>query len=103
MRLHASGSADWKNVNRKLGVTRVVDLSPLRSSYEALGMPKARSSLDNERFFLMDAIESGIVKLPARPSRRNIPVGHADVPQHWDTSGNDMAKKGRGKAAVLDR
>jgi len=51
----------------------------------------------------MDAIESGIVKLPRVPVADNIPGG--DMPMFrniWEHIRDDMPKKGRGKAAVLD-
>src|SRR5712672_3809560 len=73
-------------VNRKLGLSRVIDLSAtpffLRGSGYAEGtlFPWAMSD-----FSLMDAIESGIVKLPRVPIADNVPGG--DTPKFrnlWD-------------------
>ena len=91
-------------VNRKLGLTRVIDLSAtpffLRGSGYAEGtlFPWAMSD-----FSLMDAIECGIVKLPRVPVADNIPG--ADMPKFrnlWEHIGKKMPKKGRGKAKNLD-
>jgi type III restriction enzyme len=52
---------------------------------------------------LMDAIESGIVKLPRVPVADNIPGG--EMPKFrnlWEHIRSRMPKKGRGKAAILD-
>ena len=54
-------------------------------------------------FSLMDAIESGIVKLPRVPVADNVPG--ADMPRFrdlWQHIGPKMPKKGRGKAGTLD-
>ena len=51
----------------------------------------------------MDAIESGIVKLPRVPVADNIP--NSEMPTFrnlWHHIGKKMPKKGRGKAASLD-
>ena len=51
----------------------------------------------------MDAIESGIVKLPRVPIADNISGG--DMPKFrelWKHVGPNMPKKGRGKAGELD-
>ncbi len=51
-------------------------------------------------FSLMDAIESGIVKLPRVPVADNVPSG--DMPKFrnlWHHIGTKMPKKGRGKTA----
>jgi type III restriction enzyme len=91
-------------VNRKLGVSQVIDLSAtpffLRGSgyVEGTLFPWAMSD-----FSLMDAIECGIVKLPRVPVADNIPG--ADMPMFrnlWEHIGKRMPKKGRGKASVLD-
>jgi len=91
-------------VNRKLGVSRVMDLSAtpffLRGSGYAEGTLFPWTMSD---FSLMDAIECGIVKLPRVPVADNIP-GH-DMPMYrnlWEHIGKKMPKKGRGKAAFLD-
>ena len=91
-------------VNRKLGLTRVVDLSAtpffLRGSGYAEGTLFPWTMSD---FSLMDAIECGIVKLPRVPVAENIPG--SDMPMFrnlWDNIGKDMPKKGRGKGGELD-
>ena len=91
-------------VNRKLGVTRVIDLSAtpffLRGSGYAEGTLFPWTMSD---FSLMDAIECGIVKLPRVPVADNIPGG--EMPKFrnlWEHIRNRMPKKGRGKAKTLD-
>ena len=91
-------------VNRKLGITRVIDLSAtpffLRGSGYAEGTLFPWTMSD---FSLMDAIECGIVKLPRVPVADNIPGG--DVPKFrnlWEYIRKRMPKKGRGNAGVLD-
>lgn len=91
-------------INRKLGVTRVIDLSAtpffLRGSGYAEGTLFPWTMSD---FSLMDAIECGIVKLPRVPVADNIPG--ADMPMFrtlWEHIRKDMPKKGRGKAKELD-
>jgi type III restriction enzyme len=91
-------------VNRKLGLTRVIDLSAtpffLRGSGYAEGTLFPWTMSD---FSLMDAIECGIVKLPRVPVADNIPG--ADMPKFrnlWEHIGKKMPKKGRGKAKNLD-
>ena len=88
-------------VQRKLGVLRVVDLSAtpffLRGSGYAEGTLFPWTMSD---FSLMDAIESGIVKLPRVPIADNIPGG--DMPKFrnlWEHIGKKMPKKGRGRNA----
>ena len=87
-------------VKRRIGVRQVVDLSAtpffLRGSGYAEGTLFPWTLSD---FSLMDAIESGIVKLPRVPVADNIPGG--DMPKYrvlWETIRGDMPKKGRGKA-----
>jgi len=67
-------------VNRKLGTTRVTDLSEtlflLRGSGYAAGMLLPWAISD---FSLMDAIECGIVKLPRVPVAENIPGNEMPV------------------------
>jgi len=54
-------------------------------------------------FSLMDAIESGIVKLPRVPVAENIPGGEMPMFRNlWENIRKDMPKKGRGKAENLD-
>ena len=91
-------------VSRKLGVNRVIDLSAtpffLRGSGYAEGTLFPWTMSD---FSLMDAIESGIVKLPRVPVADNIPGD--DMPKFrnlWEHIGKKMPRKGRGKAAKLD-
>ncbi len=91
-------------VNRKLGVTRVLDLSAtpffLRGSGYAEGTLFPWTMSD---FSLMDAIECGIVKLPRVPVADNIPG--SEMPRFrnlWEHIRPKMPKKGRGSAAVLD-
>ena len=93
-----------EGVNRKLGVTRVIDLSAtpffLRGSGYAEGTLFPWTVSD---FSLMDAIECGIVKLPRVPVADNIPGG--DMPKFrnlWEHIRTKMPKKGRGKAGSLD-
>src|SRR5580658_7879343 len=91
-------------VKRKLGITRVMDLSAtpffLRGSGYAEGTLFPWTMSD---FSLMDAIECGIVKLPRVPVADNIPGG--EMPKFrnlWENIRADMPKKGRGKAKSLD-
>ena len=86
-------------VKNKLGVGQVVDLSAtpffLRGSGYAEGTLFPWTVSD---FSLMDAIESGIVKLPRVPVADNIPGG--DMPKYrvlWETIRGAMPKQGRGK------
>jgi type III restriction enzyme len=91
-------------VARKLGVSRVIDLSAtpffLRGSGYAEGTLFPWTMSD---FSLMDAIECGIVKLPRVPVADNIPGG--DMPKFrslWEHIRTRMPRKGRGKAKKLD-
>ena len=91
-------------LNRKLGVSRVVDLSAtpffLRGSGYAEGTLFPWTMSD---FSLMDAIECGIVKLPRVPVADNIPGG--DMPMYrnlWEHIRTKMPKKGRGKSEALN-
>ncbi|HRE12896.1 MAG TPA: DEAD/DEAH box helicase family protein [Usitatibacteraceae bacterium] len=91
-------------VNRKLGVSRVVDLSAtpffLRGSGYAEGTLFPWTMSD---FSLMDAIECGIVKLPRVPVAQNIPGDEMPMFRNlWENIRKDMPKKGRGKAEGLD-
>jgi type III restriction enzyme len=85
-------------VKRKIGLALVYDLSAtpffLRGSGYAEGTLFPWTMSD---FSLMDAIESGIVKLPRVPVADNIPGG--DTPKFrnlWDFIGKKLPKKGRG-------
>lgn len=91
-------------VNRKIGLSRVIDLSAtpffLRGSGYAEGTLFPWTMCD---FSLMDAIECGIVKLPRVPVSDNIPG--EDMPKFrnlWENIRKKMPKKGRGKAKTLD-
>ena len=93
-----------QTVAQDLGVGRIVDLSAtpffLRGSGYAEGTLFPWTVSD---FSLMDAIESGIVKLPRVPVADNVASG--DMPKFrdlWRHIGKKMPKKGRGKAASLD-
>lgn len=91
-------------VNRKLGVSRVIDLSATPfflsgSGYvEGTLFPWTMSD-----FSLMDAIECGIVKLPRVPVADNIPGGETLIYRHlWDHIRAEMPKKKRGAEGELD-
>jgi type III restriction enzyme len=91
-------------VNRKLGLSCVIDLSAtpffLRGSGYAEGTLFPWTMSD---FSLMDAIECGIVKLPRVPVAENIPGN--DMPMYrdlWKHIGPKMPKAGRGKAGALN-
>jgi type III restriction enzyme len=91
-------------VQRKIGVTRVMDLSAtpffLRGSGYAEGTLFPWTLSD---FSLMDAIESGIVKLPRVPIADNIPGGEMPMYRElWKHISKQMPKKGRGKSSGLD-
>jgi type III restriction enzyme len=93
-----------ERVQRKLGLLRVIDLSAtpffLRGSGYAEGTLFPWTMSD---FSLMDAIESGIVKLPRVPVADNIPGNEMPIFRDlWKNIRSDMPKKGRGKAASLD-
>ena len=92
-------------VNRKLGVTRVYDLSAtpffLRGSGYAEGTLFPWTMND---FSLMDAIECGIVKLPRVPVADNY-INRDEMPMFrnlWEHIRKDMPKKGRKKGGKLD-
>lgn len=91
-------------VNRKLGLSRVIDLSAtpffLRGSGYAEGTLFPWTMSD---FSLMDAIECGIVKLPRVPVAENIPGDELPVFRNlWENIRKDMPKKGRGSNQELD-
>jgi type III restriction enzyme len=91
-------------VNRKLGLSRVIDLSAtpffLRGSGYAEGTLFPWTMSD---FSLMDAIECGIVKLPRVPVAENIPGKEMPMFRDlWENIRKDMPKKGRGKGEELD-
>jgi type III restriction enzyme len=91
-------------VNRKLGLSRVIDLSATPfflsgSGYvEGTLFPWTMSD-----FSLMDAIECGIVKLPRVPVAENIPGNEMPVYRNlWENIRKDMPKKGRSQGGELD-
>ncbi len=91
-------------VKRKLGISRVVDLSAtpffLRGSGYAEGTLFPWTMSD---FSLMDAIECGIVKLPRVPVAENIPGSEMPMFRNlWENIRKDMPRKGRGKSGALD-
>ena len=93
-----------ETVKRKLGVRQVVDLSAtpffLRGSGYAEGTLFPWTVCD---FSLMDAIESGIVKLPRVPVSDNIPGGEMPMFRNlWEHIGGDLPRSGRRKADSLD-
>jgi type III restriction enzyme len=96
--------AGLEAVNRKLGLSRVIDLSAtpffLRGSGYAEGTLFPWTMSD---FSLMDAIECGIVKLPRVPVAENIPGNEMPVFRDlWEHIRKDMPKKGRGQGEDLD-
>jgi type III restriction enzyme len=91
-------------VQRKLGLSRVIDLSATPfflsgSGYvEGTLFPWTMSD-----FSLMDAIECGIVKLPRVPVAQNIPGEEMPMFRElWKHIRSKMPKKGRGAAEELD-
>ena len=91
-------------VNRKLGLSQVVDLSATPFFLKGSGYREGTIfHWTVSDFSLMDAIECGIVKLPRVPVADNIPGG--DMPKFrklWELVGHEMPKKGRGKTKELD-
>jgi len=91
-------------MNRKLGLSRVIDLSA--TPFFLSGSGYAEGTLfpwTMSDFSLMDAIECGIVKLPRVPVAENIPG--AEMPMFrdlWENIRKDMPKKGRGSDQELD-
>jgi len=91
-------------VARKLGISHVIDLSAtpffLSGSGYAEGTLFPWTASD---FSLMDAIESGIVKLPRVPIADNVPGEEMPILRDlWVHIRSKMPKKGRGKAKNLD-
>ena len=91
-------------VNRKLGVSRVFDLSA--TPFFLSGSGYAEGTLfpwTMSDFSLMDAIECGIVKLPRVPVAENIPGDEMPMFRNlWENIRKDMPKKGRGTSEDLD-
>ena len=91
-------------VGRKLGLSRVIDLSAtpffLRGSGYAEGTLFPWTMSD---FSLMDAIECGIVKLPRVPVAENIPGDEMPMFRNlWENIRKDMPKKSRRQSGELD-
>jgi type III restriction enzyme len=93
-------------VKRKLGISRVFDLSAtpffLSGSGYAEGTMFPWTMSD---FSLMDAIECGIVKLPRVPVAENIPGSKDGMPMFrnlWENIREDMPKKSRKGSKDLD-
>lgn len=86
-------------VNRKLGLSRVIDLSA--TPFFLSGSGYAEGTLfpwTMDDFSLMDAIECGIVKLPRVPVAENIPGNEMPVYRNlWEHIRKDMPKKTRGR------
>ncbi len=91
-------------VNRKLGLTRVIDLSATPFFLSGSGYAEGTLFLwTMSDFSLMDAIECGIVKLPRVPVAENIPGDEMPVYRNlWENIRKDMPKKGRGRGEELD-
>jgi len=92
--------AGLEAVKRTLGITALYDLSAtpffLRGSGYREGTLFPWTVSD---FSLMDAIESGIVKLPRIPVADNLPNGVTPIYRNlWDHIGKKMPKAGRAKA-----
>ena len=91
-------------VRRKLGTSRVIDLSAtpffLSGSGYAEGTLFPWTMCD---FSLMDAIECGIVKLPRVPVADNVPGNEMPMYRElWKHIRTRMPKQGRGKVGALD-
>nr|WP_222936038.1 DEAD/DEAH box helicase family protein [Neolewinella lacunae] len=91
-----------ETVQRKLGITNVIDLSAtpffLRGSGYVEGSIFGWTCSD---FSLMDAIECGIVKLPRVPVADNIPGREVPVYRDlWENIRKKMPKKARGEEAI---
>src|ERR1039458_8373576 len=93
-----------ETVKRKLGITRIVDLSA--TPFFLSGSGYAEGTLfpwTMSDFSLMDAIECGIVKLPRVPVAENIPGDEMPVYRNlWENIRKNMPKKGRGQGEELD-
>jgi type III restriction enzyme len=91
-------------VNRKLGISHVIDLSA--TPFFLSGSGYAEGTLfpwTMSDFSLMDAIECGIVKLPRVPVAENIPGDEMPMFRNlWENIRKDMPKKGRSNSDDLD-
>ncbi len=93
-----------KALKAKVGVRAVYDLSATPFFLSGSGYPEGTLfPWVVSDFSLMDAIESGIVKLPRVPVADNLPI--ADMPIYrelWKHIGKAMPKKGVGKDGELN-
>jgi type III restriction enzyme len=91
-------------VKRKLGLTRVIDLSATPFFLAGSGYREGTMfHWTMSDFSLMDAIECGIVKLPRVPIADNLP--NVDQPMFrdlWKHIGKKMPKSGRSKSGSLN-
>ena len=92
-------------VENKLGITRVMDLSA--TPFFLSGSGYAEGTLfpwTMSDFSLMDAIESGIVKLPRVPVADNL-IKREEMPRFrnlWEHIRDRMPRRGRGRGSALD-
>jgi type III restriction enzyme len=94
-----------ETVERKLGVSRVIDLSATPFFLSGSGYTEGTLfPWTMSDFSLMDAIECGIVKLPRVPVSDNIPGGEVPMFRNlWDHVGSKLQFKGRrGKTKAPD-
>jgi type III restriction enzyme len=93
-----------ETVDRKLGVARVIDLSATPFFLAGSGYPEGTLfPWTMSDFSLMDAIESGIVKLPRVPVADNIPGGEMPMYRNlWEHIGKNLPKTSAKAAASLD-
>ena len=93
-----------ETVGRRINVNRVFDLSA--TPFFLRGSGYAEGTLfpwTMNEFSLMDAIESGIVKLPRVPVSDNVADGEMPKLRNlWEHIGKKMPKKGFSKANLLD-
>jgi type III restriction enzyme len=91
-------------VQRKLGLSRVIDLSATPFFLSGSGYREGTLfPWTVSDFSLMDAIESGIVKLPRVPVAENIPGEEMPIYRNlWEHIRKDMPKKRRGTDGNLD-
>ena len=93
-----------ETIKKRIGLQRVIDLSATPFLLRGSGYEEGTLfpwTVSN--FSLMDAIESGIVKLPRVPVSDNIPG--SDMPTFralWENISKQMPKAGRRKAPGLD-
>ena len=93
-----------ETAKRHMGVRAVYDLSATPFFLRGSGYPEGvLFGWTVSDFSLMDAIESGIVKLPRVPVADNLPT--ADMPIYrdlWAHIGKEIPKKGAAKSGELD-